>query len=66
MAHHHDQAGAKLLGGELDTANLCRRHNVAGYANHKQMTEAEVEHDLCWHTRVGTTKDNGEWLLAGL
>ena len=37
MAHHHDQAGAKLLGGELDAADLRRRDDVASNADDEQV-----------------------------
>jgi len=32
-----------MLGGELDAADLRRRDNVAGDANDKQVTEAEID-----------------------
>lgn len=64
MAQHDNKARSELGSGELDAAYLRRLHNVAGYANDEQITQALIEYDLGRDTRVRTTEDNGEWFLS--
>jgi hypothetical protein len=54
-----------MLGGELDAADLRRRDDVAGDANDKQMTEAEIENNLNRNPLIGTAENDGERFLAG-
>ena len=56
---------ANLLGGKLDAADLRGRDDVARDANHEQITETLIEHDLDRHSRVGAAEDGGEGSLAG-
>ena len=64
MPEHHDQARAEGLGGELDAADLRGRDDVARDADHEQVAESLVEHDLGRHARIRAAEDDGEWLLA--
>ena len=64
VAEHDDQPRAEPRGGELDAADLRRRDDVAGDADHEQVAEALVEDDLGGHPRVGAAEDDGERLLA--
>jgi hypothetical protein len=62
MPQNHDQAGAEPHRGELGTANLRRRNDIAGNTDDKKVTEPLVEYDLDWHPRVGTTQNDRERL----
>ena len=61
----HDEARAEALGGELDAADLRRRDDVAGHADHEQIAQTLIEDDLGGHARIGAAEDDGEWLLPG-
>src|SRR5688572_5022244 len=63
MAEHDDEPRLELLGRELDAADLRRRDDVARDANHKQVSEALIEHDLGRDARIGATEDDRERLL---
>ena len=65
VPEHHDEPRAEALGGELDAADLRRRDDVAGDADHEQVAEALVEDDLGGHARVRAAEDDGERLLPG-
>ena len=54
----------KRVGGELDAADLRRRDDVAGDADHEQIAQALVEHDLGRDPRVGAAEDDGDRALA--
>ena len=64
MPQNHHQPCAEPLCGELDTANLRGSDDVSGDADDKQIPQALVKDDFCRHPRVGTSENNGEWLLA--
>ncbi len=64
MPQHDHQTHAVPLGGELDAADLRRGDDVAGHADHEQVAQALVEHDLHRHARVGAAEDDGERFLA--
>ena len=65
VTQHDHQTRSKLLGGEFNAADLGRRDDVAGDANHEQIAEALVEDDFHGHARIGTTQNGGKGLLAG-
>jgi len=65
MPQHHDRSCAEPGRPELDAPDLGRRDDVAGNPDHKQVAKALVEDNLCWHTRVGASENDGEWLLTG-
>ena len=62
---HDHQARAEALRRELDAADLRRRDDVAGDANHEQIAEALIEHELGRHARVRAAEDDRERRLAG-
>ena len=64
VAEHDHEPRAEPLGGELDAADLRRRDDVAGDADHEQVAQALVEDDLRRHARVRAAEDDGERLLA--
>ncbi len=51
-------------GGELDAADLRRRDDVAGDADHEQIAEALIEDELGRHARVGAAEDDRERQLV--
>jgi hypothetical protein len=53
----------KLLGGELDAADLRWRNDITGDANDEQIAEALIEHDLGRHSRVGAAEHDRKRLL---
>ena len=63
MPEHDHEARAELRGGKFDAADLRRRDDVAGDADHEQIAEALIEHELRRHARVGTPENDGERLL---
>jgi hypothetical protein len=64
VAQHHDERCPKPFCGKLDAPDLRGRDDISGNADNKQVAQALIEHDLCWHARVGTSENNGEGLLA--
>ena len=64
VAEHHHQPRAEPRRGELDAADLRRRDDVSGHADHEQIAQALVEHDLRGHARVGAPEDDRERLLG--
>ena len=64
MPQHHDQPRVEALRRELHAADLRGGHDVAGDADHEQVAEPLVEHDLRGHARVRAAEDDGEGLLA--
>ena len=65
VAEHDDEPRAEPLGGELDAADLRRRDDVARDADHEQIAEALIEHDLGRHARVRAAEDRRKRPLAG-
>ena len=65
VAEHHDEARVEALRGKLHRAHLRRRHDVPGDADHEQVAQALVEHDLCRDARIRAAEDDGERLLPG-
>ncbi len=65
VPHHHHEAGAELLGGELDARHLGGGHDVAGHPDHEQVAEALVKDDLGGHPGIGAAEDDREGVLAG-
>src|SRR5271170_7146862 len=65
MAEHHHKPRAEPVRGKLDAADLRGRNDVARDANHEQIAETLVKHDLDRHSRVGAAEDGGEGSLAG-
>jgi hypothetical protein len=65
MAQNDHQAGAKLLCREFNAANLGRRHDVTGDADHEQIAETLIEDDFHGNARIGTAQHGGKGLLAG-
>jgi GAF domain len=65
VAHDDDEPGAERRRCELDAAYERRRHDVAGHADHEQVAEALVEHQLGGYARVRTAQKNRERSLAG-
>ena len=63
MSEHDDQSRAEARCGELHAADLRRRDDVARDADHEQVAEPLVEHQLGGHPRIGAAKDDGEWFL---
>jgi hypothetical protein len=63
MAQDYDESCTGSLRRKFDTANLRRRNNVSGYADHKQIAKALIEDDLRRYPRIGTSENNGERLL---
>jgi hypothetical protein len=64
MTQDHDEAGVETLRGELDAAYLRRGNDISSHADDKQVTQALIEDDLGWHTRIRTAQDDREGLLA--
>ena len=64
MAEYHDQPRAEPLRRELHTADLRGRDDVAGHADHEQIAEALIEHDLGRDARIGAAQHDRERLLA--
>ena len=64
MTQDHDEPRAEALRGELDTADLRRRDDIARDADHEQIAETLIEDDLHRHTRVRAAENDGERLLA--
>src|SRR6185295_8094202 len=60
---HYDEASVEALGCEFHAADLRRRHDVAGHADHEQVAQALIEHELRGHTGVGAAEDDRERLL---
>jgi hypothetical protein len=54
---------AETRRGELDAADLRWRDDIAGHADHEQVAEALVEHDLGRYARIRASQDDGERLL---
>src|SRR4029453_8927779 len=63
MAEHDDETCMEALGSELDATDLRRCDDVASHADHEEITEALIEDDLGWPSRVGATEDDCERLL---
>jgi hypothetical protein len=64
MSQHYDESCAGPFRSELDASNLRRGDDVASNTDDKQVTKALIEDDLRRHSRIGTSEDNGERLLA--
>ena len=60
VTEHHHQARAEALGGELDAAHLRGGDDVARHADHEQVAQPLVEHDLRRHPRIGAAEDDRE------
>ena len=63
VPQHDRQPGPEACGCELHTADLRRRHDIAGDANHEQIAQALIEHDLRGHARIGAPQDDRKGLL---
>jgi len=63
VTEHHDEARAIDGCRELYAAHLRRRHDVAGYPDDEEVTEALVKHQFSGHAGVGAAQDDGERLL---
>src|SRR5687768_14525013 len=63
MAEDHDEPGCEARRRELDAAHLRRRDDVPRNANHEQVAEALVEHELSRHPGIGAPEDDRERLL---
>src|SRR4029453_6193976 len=50
--------------GELDAADLGRRHDVAGHADHEQIAEALIEDQLRRDARARAAQDDREGFLS--
>jgi hypothetical protein len=64
MPEYYDESCTRSFCGEFDAGNLRRGDDVASNADDKQVTKALIEDDLRRNSRIGTSKDNGEGLLA--
>jgi hypothetical protein len=64
MTQHDDQTCPKLFGREFNAADLGRSDDVAGDPNDEQIAQALVEDDLDGYTRIGTSENGRERLLA--
>jgi hypothetical protein len=64
VPQNHHQSRAEPSRSELDAADLRRSDDVTGNADDKQIAQTLVEDDLCWHSRVGTSENDREWLLT--
>ena len=65
VAEDDHQSRTEPRGGELDAADLRRRDDVAGHANHEQVAQPLVEHQLGGNARVGAAENDGEGFLPG-
>jgi hypothetical protein len=64
MSQDHDQPRTELFSRELDAADQRRGYDITGHAYDEQISETLIENYFDGHTRVGTTKNGGERLLA--
>src|SRR4029453_1291510 len=64
MAEHDNQAGAQNLDTVLDASQAFIIEHVACYSNDEQISEAFIENDFGWHTRIGTTEDDRKGMLT--
>src|SRR5690606_15104906 len=64
MAHDHDEARPGDFGGVLDAADLRGGDDVPGDADHEEIPESLIEHDLGGHAGVRTAEDDREGLLS--
>ena len=64
VAKDDDESCPKLIGGELDAADLRGSDDVAGNTDDKQVAEALVKHQLDRNPRVGTGENDGEGVLS--
>ena len=63
MPKHDDKPGAVPRGSEFDAPNLRGSDDVAGNANHEQVSEPLIENDLDGNARVRASENDREWLL---
>jgi hypothetical protein len=63
VAQHHDESCADPLRGKLNAVDLRRGDDISGYPDDKQVAKALIAHNLYWHSRIGTSQDDGERLL---
>jgi hypothetical protein len=64
MPKHHHQARAQASRSKLDAADLRGSDDVASHADNEQVSQALVEDDLGWDTRIRTSENNRERLLT--
>ena len=64
MTNYNDQSRLEFFCSELDASDLRSGDNVAGYANHKQVTKALIEDQLGGHSRVRTAVNYRERVLS--
>ena len=65
MPEDDDQTRAELFGGKFDAADLRRRDDVAGDADHEQVPEPLIEDDLHRDSRIGTPEDTANGACPG-
>jgi len=66
-AHHHDQARSVARGGELDAADLGRRHDVAGDRESRTNPQTLIEPTIsAGNARIGAPQDDRERLLPAV
>ena len=63
VSEHHHQPHLELFHRELDAADLRRRGDVAGDADHEQVAQALVEHEFGRRARVGAAQHHRERAL---
>src|SRR5689334_2113247 len=64
MAEHDDQAGAQNIDSVLDASQALIVEDIARYSHDEQIAEPFIEDNFGWHTRIGTTEDDGKRVLA--
>lgn len=63
MTNHSHQLAAQSEDRELERRGDFCWCNVASNAGHKDVADSLVKHNLCWHSRIHTAQDAGEWRL---
>src|SRR5215216_3226722 len=64
MAQHDNQAGPQNIDSVLDAAEAFIVEDIACYSNDEQISETFIKNGFGWHTRIGTTEDDGKRMLA--